>query len=327
MKTSTFGLFARSVAAASLAGVLTFAAIGTAGAQTKIRIGTQPSLAMLPIKYGLDEGLFKAAGLEIELIRVQPGPPVTAALMAKEIDAGWVASIPIILARANGLPLKLFANTAAEHLPDHPAVYFVTTKASGITRMADMKGKTVMINANGAACELALRDHLGKAGTSWDDVKKVVVPFPQMQAALELGNADLACTIDIFFAAMTNSDKIRSEPVAVGISTIQGKTLFGNGFAAREDWLLANKETVAKFMKAYGEAIGKLAASKDDQVKLAETYANIPKALIPKLELVPFRPEGKVSNESVQPFLDQMNKVDMLKGKKITAADVVFSDY
>lgn len=326
MKFSAMQMFARGLAAASVACLIAVGSGGAAEAQTKIRIGTQPSLGMLPIKYAIDKGMFKAEGLEIELTRVQPGPPVIAALMAKEIDAGWLASIPVVLARANKLPLKLFANVTQESLPAHPATWFVTTKASGITKIADMKGKTVMINTNGGACELALREHLGTAGIGWDDVKKVIVPFPQMQAALELGNADLACTIDVFYAAMTNSDKIRAEPVALGLLPVTGKNLFGNGFAATEEWLKANKVAVGKFMKVYDAAIKELSTKKDDQVMLAETYANIPKPLIAKLQLMLFRPEGKVAPATIQPYLDAMKKAGMLK-VDMTAEDVVFTDF
>ena len=72
----------------------------------------------------------------------------------------------------------------------------------GHCQFADVKGKTIMINAFGTAGELAFRERLQMAGMSWDDVKKVVVPFPQMPAALELGHADIVVTIHPMYAAI-----------------------------------------------------------------------------------------------------------------------------
>ena len=293
-----------------------------ASAQTKIRIGTQPSLGMIPIKYAIDKGMFKAEGLEVELITLQPGPPVVAALMAGEIDAGWVAATPIVLARSNKLPLKLFANVTQESLPDHPSQWLVTTKASGITSMKDMKGRTVMINTNGGACELAIREHLSAAGLTWDDVKKVIVPFPQMQAALELGNADVACTIDIFYAAMSNSDKIRSEPVAVGFMPVNNRKLFGNGLVAKDDWLNKNAAAVEKFINVQTKSIAELSTKPDEQLRLAKEYAGIPQALIPKLKLLVHRPDAKVLPETVEPHITVMNKAGMLKNP-VSVSDLI----
>lgn len=312
----------RLVIASSCALVLGLMSGTPSEAQTRIRIGTQPSLGMLPIKYGIEKGLFKAQGLDVELVTIQPGPPIISALMASEIDAGWIASIPTILARANKVPVKLFANIVQERLPDHPATWFVTAKTSGVGSMADLRGKTVMINANGGACELAIREHLAAAGLSWSDVKRVIVPFPQMQAALELGNADLACTIDIFYEAMRRSDKIREKPVAIGLLPTTSRPMFANGLAATDAWLAKNKDAVGKFVEAYNTAIERLSKDKEEQLRLATTYAGIPAGLASQMQLIMYRPEAKVTPEALQPYIEALLKSGMLK-QKLPAEEIV----
>lgn len=296
--------------------------VSVADAETKVRIGTQPSLGMLPIRYGIEKGFFAVEGLDIELVTIQPGPPIIAALMAGEIDAGWIASIPTILARANKVPVKLFANIVQEQLPDNPSSWFMTTKTSGVISMTDMRRKTVMINANGGACELSIREHLAAVGLNWTDVNRIIVPFPQMQAALELGNADLACVIDIFYENMRRSDKIREKPVAIGLLPTTSRPMFGNGLAATDAWLTKNKTAVAKFIEAYNKSFALLSQDKDAQLRLATTYAGIPQALASQMQLVVYRPEATVAPESLQPYIDAMVKTGMLK-HRISAEEMI----
>lgn len=287
---------------------------GTASeAQTKIRIGAQPSLGMLPIQYGIEKEIFKAEGLDVVIVTLQPGPPTIAALMAGEIEAGWVASIAAILARANKVPVKLFANIVQEQLPNDPSQWLMATKASGITTTADLRGKTVMINANGGACELSVREHLATVNLSLSDVKRVTVPFPQMQAALELGSADAACVIDIFYENMRRSDKIRETPVTVGLLPTTTRPMFANGLVATDAWLTKNKLTVAKFTEAYNKSLAMLSHDKNAQLRLATTYAGVSSALASQIRLIMYRPEATVVAESLQPYIDAMVKTGMLK--------------
>ena len=72
------------------------------------------------------------------------------------------------------------------------------------------------MNAAGASCEVQLRAYLMDAGVPWDSIRVLILPFPQMPAALQLGNADVACTIEPFHSAILLSPQIEGRTVIEG---------------------------------------------------------------------------------------------------------------
>ena len=170
----------------------------------------------------MDKGYFEEAGLEIEIVKVATGAASVSAVASAQADLGWAAATVPMFARSNGVPVKIFMTADQEGPPDHYGTYITASAKSGINSFADMKGKTVMINAFGTAGELAIRDRLQLAGVSWDDVKKVVVPFPQMPAALELGNADVVVTIFPMQAAIMANKAIGGKVLGRGNLSVSG---------------------------------------------------------------------------------------------------------
>ncbi len=185
---------------------------------TPLRVSNFQNTVVLGLYHGIDKGYFKEAGLDVELVRVATGAAAVSAVASGQADIGWAATTVPIFARSNGVKVKVFMTADQEGPPDHYGTFIDASAKSGINSFADLKGKTVMINAFGTAGELAIRDRLQKAGLNWDDVKKVTVPFPQMQAALELGNADVAVTIQPMHAAIMANK-------AIGAKVLDGGTL------------------------------------------------------------------------------------------------------
>src|SRR5690349_14144572 len=168
-----------SLRAAGLSLAFALAAATTAQAQelTKLRITNFTNIVVTPIFYGLEKGWYKEAGLDIEIVKVATGAASVSAVAANQADIGWAAATVPMFARSQGVPVKIFMTADQEGPPDHYGTHIDATAKSGISKFADAKGKTIMINAFGTAGELAIRERLMDAGVAWDDVKKVVVPF------------------------------------------------------------------------------------------------------------------------------------------------------
>jgi len=95
--------------------------------------------------------------------------------------------------------------------------YLIAPARSGIKTLQERKGKTVASNATNGGCDLMIRDHIRAAGILASAIKMVVIPFPQMKAALELGAADAVCAVDPFYAAIMASPRIEPTVLAKGI--------------------------------------------------------------------------------------------------------------
>ena len=129
--------------------------------------------------------------------------------------------------------------------------WLIASERSGVKTMKELAGKTIALNAFGALCELQFREHLAKAGVPWSAVKPIVLPVPQMPAALELGNADAACVFEPIYTAAKMSPNIKAVTLATGMIADMEK--FGaislEGVYAREDWLEKNTDLARKIVK------------------------------------------------------------------------------
>jgi len=83
--------------------------------------------------------------------------------------------------------------------------YLIAPARSWIKTLQERKGKTVASNATNGGCDLMIRDHIRAAGILASAMKMVVIPFPQMKGALELGTVDAVCAVDPFYAAIMAS--------------------------------------------------------------------------------------------------------------------------
>ena len=90
---------------------LLLAAIAPAAAQqlTTLHVGTSPSEVSGEIFYGVDEGFFKKAGLDVQIVMLPNGGAVAAALASGAIDIGLSDVMSMVNAHAHGLPFVYLA--------------------------------------------------------------------------------------------------------------------------------------------------------------------------------------------------------------------------
>jgi NitT/TauT family transport system substrate-binding protein len=100
--------------------VAVFAAITaqapTAKAQTTVKIGYIPVLGSAQLFVIDGEGWAKQEGLDLQLIRFQAGTQAIQALAAGQLDAYLAGVLPLLVARAKGVDVKVVAAAAIEEL-------------------------------------------------------------------------------------------------------------------------------------------------------------------------------------------------------------------
>jgi ABC-type nitrate/sulfonate/bicarbonate transport system substrate-binding protein len=301
-----------TVAAAALAALL--ATNAYAKDLTTINVANFRNAVVLPLFYGMDKGYFKEAGLDVKVVNIATGPASVSAVASGQADIGWAAVAVPMFARANGVAVKLFMTANEDGPPNHYDGAILASGRSGITSIAQIKGKTVMINAFGTATELQIRQRLQAAGVSWDDVKKVVVPFPQMPAALALGNADVAVVINPMRTQIMNDKataaKMLSQGVLMESST---RPIAVSGYFATDSWLAKNRDAAIAFGRAYRRAAKEIQASEQLRLDL------MVKLLGMKLEVAKMVPDVtwfqnlSVEKASVAPNYDALVKTGMMK--------------
>ena len=284
----------------------------SAGAADKVRVANFPNVVVAPVFHAMDRGYFKDAGIEIEIVKVATGPASVSAVASGQADVGWAAATVPLFARSNGVPVKIFMAADKEGPPDHLGLSITASGKSGINTIAEIKGKTVMINAFGTATELAIRERLQLAGVSWDEVKKVVVPFPQMPAALEQGNADVAVTIYPMQAAIMANKAIGAKLLSRGNLSVSSKqVVIGSCYFATDAWLAANQKLALAFGRTYQRAAQEILADPKLRLDLVMKLSGMEKAVA---ETVPpsWYPGIGVTQEEIAPIHDALVRTGMM---------------
>lgn len=303
-----------SLLRAAFAGLMLAAVSLAATAQTSIKVAGLRTISLLPVQYALERGYFKREGLDIDVITVGTGPAVISAVTSDSAQIGYTASVPVLFARAQNQPVRIFdAFTYESSSADGQWTWLVASEKSGIHSVKELAGKVVALNAQGNACELLLREHLGKAGVSFDAVRKIVVPFPQMQAALQLGNADAACVVEPFRTNVRVSPAIKATTLASGILADQSQRYTLDVLFVREDWGQAHLDVLKRFNRGLSSAFDDFRKDKSlfrrliiEDFKLSPAVVSLMKS---DLEFTALQP----SPAEIKPLIDGLARQGLMK--------------
>ncbi|MBI2316129.1 MAG: ABC transporter substrate-binding protein [Betaproteobacteria bacterium] len=139
----------------------------------------------------------------LKLIQVPETAQRFQAYLARELDGGSSPGYQLLLARAQGMDVKIIANIieAAASREWFSATFMVKEDAP-IRTAADLKGKTVGVSGAKTAADIALRAYLLRAGLDPEkDVKVVPISFPTMGVAVRSGKVAVGVLVEPFYSA------------------------------------------------------------------------------------------------------------------------------
>jgi NitT/TauT family transport system substrate-binding protein len=148
--------------------LLVATAVGSAGAQTVIRVGAFPNITHPQAMIGKANGWFEKAmgpNVKLEWKSFNAGPSAIEALYAGAIDMTYVGPNPTIngYVRSNGEALRVIAGACSG------GAALVVRNDSGIQNAADFHGKRVASPQLGNTQDVALRAWLKKNGLKTKD--------------------------------------------------------------------------------------------------------------------------------------------------------------
>lgn len=172
-------------------------AIPARAADKLIRVGYQKYGTLVLLKgKGLLEKKLAEIGYTVEWTEFPAGPQLLEALNVGAVDFGSTGETPPIFAQAAGAPLVYVA-----HEPPAPrGEAILVPKDSPIKTVADLKGKTVVLN-KGSNVHFLLVKALEEAGLSYTDITVSFLPPADARAAFEQGAVDAWVIWDPFQAA------------------------------------------------------------------------------------------------------------------------------
>jgi putative hydroxymethylpyrimidine transport system substrate-binding protein len=129
----------------------------------------------MPVIVAKELGLYKKAGLDVDIVSLGDGVKVYRALLSGNIDMGLTPGAPTIIGRSNGATVKgLSAN-----LPKFEASMIVR---ANVKTMADLKGKRIGIQEPGGFVDILSRSVLHAAKIDPKDVNFVSIASEDVPA-------------------------------------------------------------------------------------------------------------------------------------------------
>ena len=230
---------------------------------------------------GIEQGFFEEEGLELELSIVANPPAGLAAVQSGQVDVAYAPSIPILNALSQGVPIQVIGaadgypadkNESLDNPEDFDDTGLFASKASGITEIADLAGKTIAVPARNAQLEVVISSLLldegidPKTGVNW-----VVLDFTSAVAALNSGTVDAAGLVSPFTTeAETAGNPLLAAPSiaffesgatglwTAGTATIEAKpeaiAAFQRAIIKSNEWATANPEEAIQAGLDYTES-------------------------------------------------------------------------
>lgn len=208
-----------------------------AAAPAEVRIGFQKT--NLPVVAQRQRTIETALGPQttVRWVEFAAGPPLVEALNVGAIDLGWTGDAPPIFGQAGGAAIVYVAALP----PNGKGEAIITQADSGITSVADLKGRTVGVG-KGTSAQNLLVAAVEANGLSYDQVNAQYLAPADGAAAFAAGKIDAWSVWDPFLAIAETRYKPTVLVRGSDILTVNTYFLGNRAFAA------ANPDTVRQVL-------------------------------------------------------------------------------
>jgi NitT/TauT family transport system substrate-binding protein len=220
-------------------------ATGSSAGMTSIVVGALPVIDTAGLQVALKEGFFTQAGLNVTVKSVTQSTAAIPDLLHGSIDViGGGNYVSFFEAEAHGtFPVQILA-PAVDCTPDTYGV--VAMPSSGITKPADLAGKTIAVNLTQNVQTLTTSAVLTTDGVNASSVHYVQIPFPDMSSALQANRVDAISAVEPFLsAALAAGGKLVTSTCA---GSMAGFPL--SGYLTTKSWTQQHAAAATAFQQA-----------------------------------------------------------------------------
>jgi NitT/TauT family transport system substrate-binding protein len=199
-----------------------------------------------------DEGLFKKVGLHVTIQPVTSSSTVIPAMEHGSVDVSsgqYTSYIAVDAAGVGQLRILAAGYALGPHVQE-----IVVPGHSTITSPAQLKGKTIAVNALNSETTDLLYTALAPYGITPAQVKPVVIPFPLMPLALAASHVDAAFLIEPFITEAVKEHGVRE---LADIDTGASASIPISGYAVLASWKKKYPRTAAAFATAIRDEPGR----------------------------------------------------------------------
>lgn len=291
-----------------LAGMLLLAALlvtaASASAQTKVMIGAASASEMAaPIYVAIDQGYFREAGIEAELVDFRGGAPAIQALVGGGINVCICAVDHVVRLRSRRQDVAVAVELDTRH-----SYALVSRTGTSYASVADLRGKRIGITSPSSLTDNTLRWALAKAGLNPDRDVEIVGAGggASMKAAIDSGRVEAGMVINADLLHMQTGSNNGYRVV----QEFRGIPYPSLAMLTRESWFTQQPEVARGFTRAVLRGISAIRANR--AVALAGLRRQFPDYGEAEIDALAadvqarLAPEGRVEEAGYQTLLEML---------------------
>jgi NitT/TauT family transport system substrate-binding protein len=254
--------------------------------KTHLTVGALPIVDDAPLFLAIKNGYFKQQGLTVTTQIIPQSTLAIPDMLHGTVDIiGTGNYVSFFEGQAKGaFSIKVLA---AGSVCSKSNFSILALPRSGIKDPAGLAGKTIAVNLTNNIQTLLTNAELKANGVNPASVKYVVIPFPNMAAALKAGQVDAVSVVEPFLSGTEQADG--AVPV-MHECTGSLSTFPLGGYFATAAWAARYPHTAHAFQVAIAKAQTYANAHPAAVRAILPTYTKISTAAAPHINLGPFPP-------------------------------------
>jgi ABC-type nitrate/sulfonate/bicarbonate transport system substrate-binding protein len=291
---------------AALAALEATSSIAAAQSPIHVRAGAVTNDFATPLLYALDTGMFRDAGLDVELQVINNGTAVAAALAGNSIDLGIVSLFAVVNAHARGVPLTLIAGSTL-YLTTSPAVGVLVLADGPLHSMSELSGKTVSSSALNDILAVSMKGSVDRSGGHSDTMQFVELTGTQVGSALDTGRIAAAGVANPTLAGLVATGKYRNlgDP-SIGIAP----RFLATAWISSTDYVQKNASSVRAFTAVLAKAAAYANTHEQQTAPILAKYSGIELATVTHMTRARF--ETPLEPRDIQPVIDAAAKYKVI---------------
>jgi NitT/TauT family transport system substrate-binding protein len=297
-----------------------FAAPSFAGAAdlTAIKMAGVPEDSATTVLYGIQSGLFKPYGLDVDMQPQHNGPSVMSGVVGGSYQVGKSSTPPLIAAFSKGLPFTIIM-PAGIYDTRAPIAALLVAGDSPVKKAADLNGKTIAVGALNDIHSLSVIAWMDKNGGDITGIKFVEIPIGEIPVAIEQGRVAAGSVNEPVLSAALADGKLR--PVAHHFDCTAPRFMYTAWFTTKS-YAAANPAVVRSVSQALKKAADYCNAHHAQTADLIAKFTSLEPAQVAKMTRV--EQGTTLDPKLVQPVIDTMLRYKTL-AQPIDVHDVLFS--
>jgi NitT/TauT family transport system substrate-binding protein len=242
----------------------------------KIIVAGPPTDDFKTVYYGIQSGLFRKYGVDVQVQQMQSGAAALASVIGGSVQVAFTSIPAVLQGYARGVPFKIVA-PGEYYRSEAATAALVVASDSSIRSGRDLEGKTVAVQSikdvNWAATMAWIDQHGGDSHT----VKVVELPYSAIVPAIEERRIATGLLTSPFLEQGLASGKVR----------VLGKNLDAIAkrfqmavYVSSDNYIAANPDAVERFVRAMHDAIVYTDSHLAQTVDIVAAYSGVPAAVV-----------------------------------------------